>query len=59
MEFHVKDAGFRTVSASADFHEVRNITRVTVSESRDVSLPLLFDPEHNLEERILKEQFQP
>ena len=59
VEFHVKDADFRTVSASADFHEVRNITRVTVSESRDISLPLLFDPEHNLEERILKEQFQP
>ena len=59
VEFHVKDAGFRSVSASADFHEVRNINRVTVSESRGISLPLLFDPEHNLEERILKEQFQP
>lgn len=59
VEFHVKDADFRTVSASADFHEVRNVTRVAVSERKDVILPLLFDPEHNLEERILKEQFQP
>ncbi len=59
VEFHIKDANFRTVSASADFHEVRNVTRVTVAESKGPSLPLLFDPEHNLEERILKEQFQP
>ena len=59
VEFHIKDAGFRTVSASADFHEVRNVTRVAVSESKGIALPLLFDPEHNLEERILKEQFQP
>ena len=59
VEFHIKDAVFRTVSASADFHEVRNVTRVAVSENKGLSLPLLFDPEHNLEERILKEQFQP
>lgn len=59
VEFHVLDAGFRTVSATADFHEVRDVRQVTVSEDRSVSLELLFDPEHNLEERIIKEQFQP
>ena len=59
VEFYIKDADFRTVSASADFHEVRNVERVKISESTGISLPLLFDPEHNLEERILKEQFQP
>ena len=32
---------------------------VTVREDDAVSLTLLFDPEHNLEERILKEQFVP
>ena len=26
---------------------------------QDSALTLLYDPEHNLEERILKEQFQP
>jgi NAD+ kinase len=28
-----------------------------VHEDRTIPLRLLFDPEHNLEERILKEQF--
>jgi len=32
---------------------------VTVCEDRHLTLKLLFDPEHNLEERILSEQFQP
>jgi NAD+ kinase len=27
-----------------------------VRENREVALTLLFDPEHNLEERVLKEQ---
>ena len=30
-----------------------------VCEPRPVSVTLLFDPDHNLEERILKEQFLP
>jgi len=30
---------------------------VVVCEDRSVALTLLFDPEHNLEERIVKEQF--
>jgi NAD+ kinase len=38
---------------------VRDVARVEVREDRSVSLTLLFDPEHNLEERILKEQFAP
>ena len=32
---------------------------VVIRESRDRTVTLLFDPEHNLEERILKEQFIP
>jgi NAD+ kinase len=47
----------RPVSAVADFTEVRDVSRVHVSQARDVTLSLLFDPEHNLEERILNEQF--
>jgi NAD+ kinase len=30
---------------------------VEVSEAQDVMLRMLFDPEHNLEDRILNEQF--
>jgi len=59
ITFDVIDANIRPVSAVADFTEVRDVTRVTVRETTDVQLTLLFDPEHNLEERILKEQFIP
>jgi NAD+ kinase len=57
--FEVREAEKRPVSAVADFTEVRDVLSVEVSEDRKVSLTLLFDPEHNLEERILKEQFEP
>ncbi len=49
----------RPVSATADYTEVRHVTRVEVTEDAGVGLHLLFDPEHNLEERIIKEQFLP
>jgi NAD+ kinase len=41
----------------ADSVEVRDIVRVSIHEERNRRLHLLFDPEHNLEERILNEQF--
>ncbi len=49
----------RPVSAVADYTEVRQVKRVDVREDTSVSLRLLFDPEHNLEDRILNEQFTP
>ena len=49
----------RQVSASADFTEIRRVARVTVREDHTISSTLLFDPEHALEERIIREQFQP
>jgi NAD+ kinase len=47
----------RPVSATADFTEVRDVACVEIRENPDVTLTMLFDPEHNLEERVLKEQF--
>jgi NAD+ kinase len=47
----------RRVSATADFTEVRDVIEVEVRSDRKKSLTLLFDPEHDLEERIVKEQF--
>ena len=47
----------RPVSAVADHTEVRDVSIVTVQEDRSVALTLMFDPEHGLEERILREQF--
>jgi NAD+ kinase len=55
----VLDPGKRPVSATADSLEVRDVTRVEVREDAETSLHLLFDPEHALEERIIKEQFEP
>lgn len=49
----------RPVSAVADFNEVRDIVHVSVKEVRDISIKLLFDPSHSLEDRIIKEQFMP
>jgi NAD+ kinase len=49
----------RPVSAVADRDEVRDVVEVTVREDRSISMRMLFDPEHNLEERIVAEQFAP
>ncbi len=59
VTIEVLDPAKRPVSATADFTEVRNVSRVEVHEDSSISLYLLFDPEHHLEERIIKEQFQP
>ena len=55
----VLDAKKRPVSATADYTEVRNVRRVRIRQMTEMTLTLLFDPEHNLEERILNEQFNP
>lgn len=55
--FRILDAQRRPVSATADFLETRDVLAVEVRQSRSQSVRLLFDPEHNLEERILDEQF--
>ncbi len=57
--FEVLDYLKRPLSAVADSTEVRDVIEVRVREDRSTKLRLLFDPEHNLEERILKEQFLP
>jgi NAD+ kinase len=49
----------RPVSAVADYTEVRNVLNVDVSEDREVQLCVLFDPDHSLDERVLREQFLP
>jgi len=59
IEFKVIDPGLRPVSATADFTEIRSVQKVTIREDKSISLKLLFDPGHNLDERIVKEQFEP
>jgi len=55
----VLEARKRPVSAVADFTEVRDVVEVRVRQDNGTALRLLFDPDRSLEERILKEQFQP
>ncbi|NDY95269.1 NAD kinase [Wenzhouxiangella limi] len=57
IELEVLQPKRRPVSATADYDEVRDVSRVWVSLDRKIGPRLLFDPEHSLEERILKEQF--
>lgn len=59
VSFEVLEADKRPVSAVADFTEVRDVVSVTIREARNHTLTLLFDAEHNLEERIVREQFLP
>lgn len=59
VEFTVLDPRKRPVAAAANSVEISNVVKVTVTEAHDINLTLLFDPEHDLEERILKEQFDP
>ncbi len=57
VTFDVMQNDKRPVSAVADFTELRNVSKVTVAEDPDTGLTLLFDPEYNLEDRVLNEQF--
>ncbi len=59
ISFRVLEAKKRPVGVAADFREIRDVVQVDVRESRKIGCTLLFDPDHNLEERILKEQFLP
>ena len=57
VRFRILDPYKRPVSVTADSHETRDVVEVVIRESTDRTVTLLFDPEHNLEERILSEQF--
>ncbi|MCR9220712.1 MAG: NAD kinase [Alphaproteobacteria bacterium] len=57
VEFEIRSTAKRPVSAVADSTEVRDVRHVAIHEDRTVAATIMFDPEHNLEERILKEQF--
>jgi len=59
VRFEILEPDKRPVSAVADFTEVRDVLEVEVHQDRETGLELLFDPEHNLEERIIAEQFLP
>jgi NAD+ kinase len=55
--FEVLEHDKRPVAAVADYTEVRDVRRVEVRQDRSITLTLLFDPDRNLSERIIAEQF--
>lgn len=59
VTFEIREPEKRPVSAVADYTEIRDVRKVEVRQDTDHSLTLLFDPEHNLEERVVHEQFMP
>ena len=57
VTIEVRDGDKRPVAAVADSDEVRSVRSVDVEMDHSVSIDLLFDPGHSLDERILREQF--
>ena len=53
----VLESDKRPVAAVADHDEARDVRRVEVLSDKTISMRMLFDPGHSLEERILSEQF--
>jgi NAD+ kinase len=57
IEIECLEADKRPVSAVADHFEIRSVIRVHIQEAASEKALMLFDPGHNLDERILAEQF--
>jgi NAD+ kinase len=59
VTIRVIDPDRRPVAAVADHAEVRSVRDVDIRMDHSVSMQMLFDPGHSLDERILSEQFGP
>ena len=57
VEIDVIDPEFRKVNATADSHEIMDAKKIIISNDETLSLKIMFDQDHNLEERIITEQF--
>jgi NAD+ kinase len=57
IKLEIIDFKSRPVSANADSTEVRNVKEVIAFEDHAITFKVLFDPNHSLEERIIREQF--
>lgn len=56
IELDIFESATRPVGVAADFNEFDNIEKVTVKSS-DKIIRILFDENHTLEDRVIKEQF--
>jgi len=59
INLNVIESTNRPVSVTADNTEIRDIKNVEIKSSDKNSCKILFDSNHSMEERILKEQFYP
>jgi NAD+ kinase len=57
VRVEVLEAVKRPVAAVADHDEVRDVRAVDIKMDHGISMHLLFDPGHSLDERIVREQF--
>ena len=57
VRFEILESAKRPISAVADDLEVRDVLTVDVAEDRSIAMTMLYDAGHNLDERILSEQF--
>jgi len=57
VTIEVLESDKRPVAAVADHDEVRSVQSVDVTMDHTIAINMLFDPGHNLDERILREQF--
>jgi NAD+ kinase len=55
----VLEAEKRPVAAVADHIEIRDAKSVAIEMDRTIDLVMLHDPDHSLDERIIREQFGP
>ena len=57
IDLEIIDSETRAVSVTADFNEIKNVKTVNIFEDRNLKFNILFDSNHSLEERIIREQF--
>ena len=57
VRFEALEPDLRPVSAVADFQEFKNTKFVEIKEKSDITITLLLDYNHSLEDRMIKEQF--
>lgn len=57
VTFRVLEPVKRPVSVAADQQQVQHVTEIHVAQDSKKPYTLLFDQDHNLEDRILREQF--
>ena len=59
VRFEILEAEKRPVSATADYTEMRDVVQVDIAQDNTTPFTILYDSDHMLDERILREQFEP